>query len=222
MPAAEGKLRLFVGIDRAATFAVAQRRGRSCSTGPKLCAAGATQSALIRPQDRHSSPDRWGCPANTERGSERHRREVCTLIETAYLRWFAGDSIGPDSHSLWVSRRLSGVQDDTVAMRSRLSRMAQAADPPRSPAPPLAFTSWVLRSSANAGAGRRDPGEHGRTSAAIGAARARAPRAPLPRRARLRADAELAALGAAARRTLPSDRFSTSTPAAVRRRAISP
>lgn len=38
------------------------------------------------------------------------------LIEAADLSWFAGDRIGPDRLALWISMRLSGVQDDTAAL----------------------------------------------------------------------------------------------------------
>ncbi|KPP86908.1 MAG: HTH DNA binding domain [Rhodobacteraceae bacterium HLUCCA08] len=38
------------------------------------------------------------------------------LIEAANLSWFAGDRIGPDRLALWISMRLSGVQDDTAAL----------------------------------------------------------------------------------------------------------
>ena len=43
----------------------------------------------------------------------RHR---LALIEAADLSWFAGDRIGPDRLALWISLRLSGVQDDTGAL----------------------------------------------------------------------------------------------------------
>jgi hypothetical protein len=38
------------------------------------------------------------------------------LIEAADLSWFAGDRIGPDRLALWISMRLSGVQEDTAAL----------------------------------------------------------------------------------------------------------
>lgn len=43
----------------------------------------------------------------------RHR---LALIEAADLSWFVGDRIGPDRLALWISMRLSGVQDDTAAL----------------------------------------------------------------------------------------------------------
>ncbi len=43
----------------------------------------------------------------------RHR---LALIEAADLSWFVGDRIGPDRLALWISLRLSGVQDDTSAL----------------------------------------------------------------------------------------------------------
>ena len=38
------------------------------------------------------------------------------LIEAADLSWFIGDRVGPDRLALWISMRLSGVQDDTGAL----------------------------------------------------------------------------------------------------------
>ena len=43
----------------------------------------------------------------------RHR---LALIEAADLSWFAGERIGPDQLALWMSLRLSGVEDDTGAL----------------------------------------------------------------------------------------------------------
>jgi hypothetical protein len=43
----------------------------------------------------------------------RHR---LALIEAADLSWFIGDRVGPDRLALWISMRLSGVQDDTGAL----------------------------------------------------------------------------------------------------------
>jgi hypothetical protein len=43
----------------------------------------------------------------------RHR---LALIEAVDLSWFAGDRIGPDRLALWISLRLSGVQDDAGAL----------------------------------------------------------------------------------------------------------
>jgi hypothetical protein len=43
----------------------------------------------------------------------RHR---LALIEAADLSWFVGDRIGPDRMALWISMRLSGVQEDTAAL----------------------------------------------------------------------------------------------------------
>jgi hypothetical protein len=45
----------------------------------------------------------------------RHR---LALIEAADLSWFVGDRIGSDQLALWISMRLSGVQDNTVALAS--------------------------------------------------------------------------------------------------------
>ena len=49
------------------------------------------------------------------RGPEGWRLRLA-LIEAADLSWFAGDRIGPDRLALWISLRLSGVQDDTTAL----------------------------------------------------------------------------------------------------------
>jgi hypothetical protein len=50
-----------------------------------------------------------------KRGAEEWRHRLA-LIEAAELSWFAGDRIGADRLALWVSLRLSGVQDDTGAL----------------------------------------------------------------------------------------------------------
>ena len=49
------------------------------------------------------------------RGPEGWRHRLA-LIEAVDLSWFAGDRIGPDRLALWISMRLSGVQDETVAL----------------------------------------------------------------------------------------------------------
>ena len=49
------------------------------------------------------------------RGPEGWRHRLA-LIEAAVLSWFAGDRIEPDRLALWISMRLSGVQDDTTAL----------------------------------------------------------------------------------------------------------
>lgn len=56
-----------------------------------------------------------------KRGPEGWRHRLA-LIEAADLSWFAGDRIGPDRLALWISLRLSGVQDDT----SELTRVGWA------------------------------------------------------------------------------------------------
>ncbi|WP_108887213.1 hypothetical protein [Pseudoprimorskyibacter insulae] len=45
------------------------------------------------------------------RGPEGWRQRLA-LIEAADLSWFAGDRVSPDRLALWISMRLSGVQDD--------------------------------------------------------------------------------------------------------------
>jgi hypothetical protein len=49
------------------------------------------------------------------RGPEGWRHRLA-LIEAADLSWFVGDRIDPDRLALWISLRLSGVQDDTAAL----------------------------------------------------------------------------------------------------------
>ncbi|WP_051694718.1 hypothetical protein [Pseudosulfitobacter pseudonitzschiae] len=49
------------------------------------------------------------------RGPEGWRHRLA-LIEAADLSWFAGDRVSPDRLALWVSMRLSGVQDDSEAL----------------------------------------------------------------------------------------------------------
>ena len=50
-----------------------------------------------------------------KRGPEGWRHRLA-LIEAADLSWSVGDRIGPDRLALWISMRLSGVQDDTGAL----------------------------------------------------------------------------------------------------------
>ena len=49
------------------------------------------------------------------RGPEGWRHRLA-LIEAADLSWFVGDRVGPDRLALWISLRLSGVQDDSGAL----------------------------------------------------------------------------------------------------------
>jgi hypothetical protein len=49
------------------------------------------------------------------RGPEGWRRRLA-VIEAAHLSWFAGDRVGPDQLALWMSMRVSGVQEDTAAL----------------------------------------------------------------------------------------------------------
>ena len=49
------------------------------------------------------------------RGPEGWRHRLAR-IEAADLSWFVGDRISPDRLALWMSMRLSGVQDDTAAL----------------------------------------------------------------------------------------------------------
>ena len=50
-----------------------------------------------------------------KRGPEGWRHRLA-LIEAADLSWFVGDRIGQDRLVLWISLRLSSVQDDTAAL----------------------------------------------------------------------------------------------------------
>lgn len=49
------------------------------------------------------------------RGPEGWRHRLA-LIEATDLSWFAGERVAPDKLALWMSMRLSGVQDDTAAL----------------------------------------------------------------------------------------------------------
>lgn len=49
------------------------------------------------------------------RGPEGWRHRLA-LIEASDLSWIVGDRVGPDRLALWISMRLSGVQDDTAAL----------------------------------------------------------------------------------------------------------
>ena len=49
------------------------------------------------------------------RGPEGWRHRLA-LIEAAELSWFVGDRIGPDRLALWISMRLSGLQEDMAAL----------------------------------------------------------------------------------------------------------
>lgn len=50
-----------------------------------------------------------------KRGPEGWRHRLA-LIEAADLSWFVGDRIGPDRLAIWISMRLSGVQEDTASL----------------------------------------------------------------------------------------------------------
>lgn len=50
-----------------------------------------------------------------KRGPEGWQHRLA-LIEAADLSWFVGDRIGSDRLALWISMRLSGVQEDTAAL----------------------------------------------------------------------------------------------------------
>ena len=56
-----------------------------------------------------------GLDDRLHRGPEGWRHRLA-LMEAANLSWFVGDRIGPDRLALWISMRLSGVQDDTAAL----------------------------------------------------------------------------------------------------------
>ena len=50
-----------------------------------------------------------------KRGPDGWRHRLA-LFEAADLSWFAGDRIGPDRLALWMSMRISGLQDDIDAL----------------------------------------------------------------------------------------------------------
>ncbi len=50
-----------------------------------------------------------------KRGPDGWRHRLA-LIEVADLSWFVGDRIGPDRLALWISLRLSSLQDDTAVL----------------------------------------------------------------------------------------------------------
>ena len=50
-----------------------------------------------------------------KRGPEGWRHRLA-LIEAADLSWFVGDRIGPDRLALWMSMRITSLQDDTAAL----------------------------------------------------------------------------------------------------------
>ena len=78
------------------------------------------------------------------RGPEGWRHRLA-LIETADLSWFVGDRVGPDRLALWMSMRLSGVQEDTGA----LARVGWAVRRlTGGPGPKVDLASFI---------GRRDP-----------------------------------------------------------------
>ncbi|WP_299846488.1 hypothetical protein [uncultured Paracoccus sp.] len=65
------------------------------------------------------------------RGPEGWRHRLA-LIEAVELSWFVGDRVGPDRLALWISMRLSGVQDDINALARvgwAVRRLAGGAGP---------------------------------------------------------------------------------------------
>lgn len=75
-------------------------------------AEGAQASRLARVAGRLGALDDRLC-----RGPEGWRHRLA-LNEAADLSWFVGDRVGPDRLALWMSMRLSGVQEDTAALAS--------------------------------------------------------------------------------------------------------
>ena len=71
-----------------------------------------------------------------KRGPEGWRHRLA-LIEAVDLSWFAGDRIGQDRLVLWISMRLSSVQDDTAALSADgwAGTRAGSVRLPRSPRP---------------------------------------------------------------------------------------
>jgi hypothetical protein len=76
-----------------------------------------------------------------KRGPEGWKHRLA-LIEAADLSWFVGDRIGPDRLALWISMRLSGVQDDTA----ELARVGWAIRRlTRGPGPELDLSAFLDR-----------------------------------------------------------------------------
>ena len=73
-------------------------------------AAGAHAARLARASGRLGALD-----DRLRRGPDGWRHRLA-LIEAADLSWLAGDRVGPDRLALWMSMRLSGVQDDTAGL----------------------------------------------------------------------------------------------------------
>ena len=73
-------------------------------------AEGAHAARLARASGRLGALD-----DRLRRGPDGWRHRLA-LIEAADLSWFAGDRVGPDRLALWMSMRLSGVQDDTAGL----------------------------------------------------------------------------------------------------------
>lgn len=73
-------------------------------------AEGAQAARLARVANRLGALD-----DRLRRGPEGWRHRLA-LIEAADLSWFVGDRVGPDRLALWMSMRLSGVQEDTAAL----------------------------------------------------------------------------------------------------------
>lgn len=59
---------------------------------------------------------RFGALDDRLRRSPEGWRHRLALIEAADLSWFVGDRVDPDRLALWMSMRLSGVQDDTAGL----------------------------------------------------------------------------------------------------------
>ena len=73
-------------------------------------AEGAHAARLARASGRLGALD-----DRLRRGPDGWRHRLA-LIEAADLSWLAGDRVGPDRLALWMSMRLSGVQDDTAGL----------------------------------------------------------------------------------------------------------
>lgn len=84
-----------------------------------------------------------------KRGPEGWRHRLA-LMEAADLSWFLGDRISQDRLALWITLRLSGVQDDTTALARvgwAVRRLAGG------PGPEVDLSTFL---------DRRDPRKHGR------------------------------------------------------------
>ncbi|MGY6537013.1 MAG: hypothetical protein ACXIVG_16875 [Pararhodobacter sp.] len=87
------------------------------------------------------------------RGPEGWRHRLA-LIEAADLSWFLGDRVGPDRLALWISLRLSGVQDDTLALARALWAVRRLTG---GPGPELGLSAFLDRRDTQSLGDEADP-----------------------------------------------------------------